>query len=67
MMGKERLLYWDTLKGFLIILVVFGHCGTAVGDNMLSVVYSFHMPLFILISGFFSKRSEIFNGGGIND
>lgn len=53
---KERSLYWDTIKGLLIILVVFGHCGTAVGNNLLSVIYSFHMPLFILVSGFFSKK-----------
>lgn len=55
-MDKSRLLYWDTLKGILICLVVLGHCGTALGDGVLSVIYSFHMPLFILISGYFSKK-----------
>lgn len=60
-MANERSLYWDTLKGFLIILVVFGHCGTAVGDNLLSVIYAFHMPLFIFISGYFSKKTEYIN------
>lgn len=58
-----RLLYWDTLKGILIILVVFGHCGTSVGQNLLSVIYAFHMPLFVLVSGYFSKRSNIGDGG----
>lgn len=62
-MAKERTLYWDTLKGILIILVVFGHCGTAVGNNLLSVVYSFHMPLFVLVSGFFSRRQYSIVGG----
>ncbi len=63
-MVKQRLLYWDTLKGFLIILVVLGHCGTAVGNNLLSSIYIFHMPLFILISGYFSKRADLRNWGG---
>ena len=63
-MVKQRSLYWDTLKGFLIILVVFGHCGTAVGNSLLSSIYIFHMPLFILISGYFSKRTGMRNWGG---
>lgn len=64
-MAKERSSYWDTLKGFLIFLVVFGHCGTTVGNQVLSVVYAFHMPLFVLVSGYFSKKKTLkeFLGG----
>lgn len=51
--------YWDTLKGVLIILVVLGHCGTAVGNQVLSVIYSFHMPLFVLTTGFFSRNTNM--------
>ena len=63
-MAKQRSLYWDTLKGILIILVVFGHCGTALGDKLISSIYIFHMPLFVLISGYFSKKQVELNGGG---
>lgn len=56
--------FLDILKAYAIILVVWGHCiqygaGQAYGDNNLyyenvvfQTIYSFHMPLFILISGF---------------
>lgn len=57
-MAKQRSLYWDTLKGILIILVVLGHCGTALGNGLISAIYAFHMPLFILVSGYFSKKKR---------
>lgn len=57
-MATQRVHYIDTLKGVLIILVVLGHCGTALSTNMLSSIYAFHMPLFILISGYLSKKSS---------
>ncbi len=64
-MANERNSYWDTIKTLLIFLVVLGHTGTALGDNVLSVIYSFHMPLFMLVSGFFTKKKSIekFRGG----
>lgn len=63
-MGKERNLYIDVLKAINIILVILGHCiqyGT--GGNygeyysffyhpVFIFIYSFHMPMFILISGY---------------
>lgn len=60
-MAKQRSLYWDTLKGMLIILVVLGHCGTALGYGLISAIYAFHMPLFILVSGYFSKKQKPVN------
>lgn len=59
---KERIYYWDNLKFILITLVVLGHFiemqvnvfpefqGTFI------YIYLFHMPLFIFVTGFFSKR-----------
>ncbi|MGX1194353.1 acyltransferase family protein [Metabacillus sp. SLBN-84] len=58
---KNRESYFDNAKFILIILVVFGHViRSFIDDNefMLNVykfVYTFHMPAFILISGFFAK------------
>lgn len=65
MATKTRDPFWDTLKAMLIVLVVLGHTGTAMGDKWLSVIYAFHMPLFIFISGYFSKKQSfsIFGGG----
>lgn len=57
-MAKHRNPLWDNLKGILIVLVVLGHTGTALGNQWLSVIYAFHMPLFILISGYFSRKKD---------
>ena len=51
---NNRIDYIDTLKGILIILVVFGH--TRINVNIQKWIYSFHMPLFLIISGFFYKQ-----------
>lgn len=63
---KQRNPYWDTLKAMLIVLVVLGHTGTAMGNKWLSVIYAFHMPLFIFISGYFSKKQPLSLLGGGN-
>ena len=39
----------DSLKGLAIILAVLGH----IASPLSSFIYSFHMPLFFIISGFF--------------
>ncbi|PMC35267.1 acyltransferase [Bacillus sp. UMB0899] len=58
---NNRLSYFDNAKFFLIFLVVFGHIIRPFIDEsnvMLTIykfVYTFHMPAFILISGYFAK------------
>jgi fucose 4-O-acetylase-like acetyltransferase len=58
---KKRDSYFDNAKFFLIILVVFGHIMRSFIDdsqvlmNVYKFVYTFHMPAFILISGYFAK------------
>ena len=56
--AKQRDTYLDALKGFAIILVVLGHsvqsftAGGKFDDNLLfRIIYSFHMPLFMFLSG----------------
>lgn len=59
-MEKKRLSYLDSLKGFAILLVVIGHTVNRFFDyyqslplqKLSAVIYMFHMPLFIFISGF---------------
>lgn len=49
-MEKKRLDYLDMVKGVGIILVVAGHSGY-LAERALTVVSSFHMPLFFIVSG----------------
>lgn len=66
----NRIALFDNLKGLLIILVVFGHMVHPVhNDNQVisaafDIIYLFHMPLFVLISGLFAKGS--YKGGRLN-
>ena len=59
----ERNAYFDNAKVLLIFLVVFGHMiqpfiDDSQGTNTLyMVIYTFHMPAFIFLSGFFAKGS----------
>ena len=55
---------FDNLKGILIFLVVFAHAFSSFKDDSMvmantvfSIIYSFHMPALIFISGYFSKGS----------
>ena len=58
-----RSAYWDNIKGFLIILVVFAHCIINFQDRPLNnflfdAIYMFHMPAFVFVSGYFSKSEH---------
>lgn len=61
--ANQRIAKWDNAKAFLILMVVFGHALTPYVDSggMMHCVtlflYSFHMPLFIFISGMFAKST----------
>ena len=58
--------YIDFLKGILIILVVLGHSfqnSKSYEDLIIRVIYSFHMPAFMLISGYLFHRSYEKNKG----
>lgn len=47
---KDRIRYFDIAKGLAILCVIAGHLGIK-GIN--SVVFTFHMPVFFVISGYF--------------
>ena len=64
----QRDTYWDTIKALLIFLVVLGHAVQHFmymakdsmdfwSDPVFKGIYIFHMPLFMLISGFFAAKS----------
>lgn len=65
---KEREFWLDSLKGFTIILVVFGHCIDGlyrmnsfssykdILEIIHNVIYFFHMPLFFALSGYVFRK-----------
>lgn len=68
-MNKERDYFFDNLKAVLIFLVVLGHFLLPIhGESVLVVVkrliYVFHMPLFVFVSGYFAKK--IYKNGQYN-
>ncbi len=57
---QTRDLGWDKVKAILIFLVIVGHAiqyylvGNYWENPLYKAIYLFHMPLFILLSGYFS-------------
>lgn len=53
-------LYWiDFAKTIGLLLMILGH-GNMVNDEFRCYIYSFHMPLFFIISGLLTRTP---NGG----
>jgi fucose 4-O-acetylase-like acetyltransferase len=54
----------DALKGVLILLVILGHIlhGGTLTSYIEDAIYSFHMPLFLGISGYFLKQELFYSG-----
>ena len=63
LLEQRRDLRFDVLKGILILLVLLGHAlqycyGEKCWQNTwFSIIYHFHMPLFVMISGYFFSSS----------
>lgn len=53
-----RIEHLDVAKGIAIIAVIIGHCGIS---SINAIVYSFHLPLFYIISGYFSRSDNTFS------
>lgn len=68
--AKGRIALFDNIKGLLIILVVAGHFMHPIhNDNqalsaLFDIIYLFHMPLFVFISGLFAKGA--YRNGRLN-
>jgi fucose 4-O-acetylase-like acetyltransferase len=60
--SSQRSKYFDNAKFILIFLVVFGHIISPFKDKdellytLYTVIFLFHMPAFIFISGYFAKN-----------
>lgn len=64
---RQRIYLFDNVKTLAIILVVIGHAinflalspsGNKLEKSLFVFIYSFHMPLFIFISGLFLKPMD---------
>jgi fucose 4-O-acetylase-like acetyltransferase len=56
----QRDYQFDNIRALLIFIVVFGHLLELIDDGPVTgtlyrVIYSFHMPAFLFVSGFFAK------------
>ena len=69
---KQRILYWDVIKAITIFLVIYAH-GLQFftedenywqTDFISQFIISFHMPLFMIVSGYFAR--SIFQQNFIN-
>ena len=69
----SRLLALDAIKGIAILLVIWGHVHISMAPDYQSLNYSYvvqylqavHMPLFILIAGFFSAKALDLTSRGV--
>ena len=58
---EQRSYYFDNAKFILIGFVVFGHLLSPYANDsqligaLYKTIYTFHMPAFILVSGYFAK------------
>lgn len=64
---KQRIYLYDNIKWLAIILVVIGHAidflarsdsGNHLEKSLFVIIYSFHMPLFLFMSGLFLKPMD---------
>lgn len=63
--SMQRIRSWDVVKCIAIFLVVWGHALNAFDlkhaycGDLYRFIYSFHMPLFMVVSGYFSVSSYL--------
>ena len=60
-MNLQRNYSIDLVKGFLILCVIIGHVllGTLNENIIRWVIYSFHMPLFVFMSGYMLNLTKL--------
>lgn len=54
---SKRVDFIDSAKGLAICLMVFGHCGYK--GTVRDFIYTFHMPLFFILSGVFLGKKDL--------
>lgn len=59
-MNQNRVLWVDILKGLGILLMILGHTPN-IPQSVYVFIYSFHMPLFFVVSGFLWSDANLKN------
>lgn len=59
--GGKRLDAFDILKGIGILLMIVGH-STGSFASLRNFIFSFHMPLFFLVAGYFFRPLPVWTG-----
>ena len=66
MFDNKRIYAIDNIKGIMMFLVVFGHFllsvaskGEGLSFDIYTLIYSFHMPVFMFISGYLTHDTSI--------
>lgn len=52
---KKRNMHIDVVKGLAILLMVYAHY--PIDESVSGIIFSFHMPVFIILSGYFCNRN----------
>lgn len=60
-MANQRDIVFDIMKGIGILSVLVGHW-PGINEAVKTFVYSFHIPLFFLISGYFTQTAFSLQG-----
>jgi fucose 4-O-acetylase-like acetyltransferase len=61
---ERRIVELDIARGIAIIAVIVGHMFTmGIPSKVVDFCFSFHMPLFFIISGYFMKRTTTLTAG----
>lgn len=68
--SKGRIIWLDIVKLFAIVLVVYGHCiqqfdGNYLESSLFVAICSFHMPLFMMLSGYVLNYNKLLNYKGV--
>ena len=62
---RQRIDYFDQMKGVAILLVVIGHVMQfSFGipkSNVVDMLGIFHMPIFFFVSGYFTYKERVFH------
>jgi polysaccharide biosynthesis protein PslL len=65
---KQRIQHIDIARGIGILLVVLGHNAIVIGQKgeLFNVISSFHLPLFLFLSGLFLNQRETLKAAIVN-
>ncbi len=56
-MSESRIEYWDMAKGIAIMAMILGHI--QIPGYLRTIIFSFHMPLFMIVNGYFIKNYNV--------